>query len=40
MVQVIDIQQDEMVREMPTESMLNVVALIQDLSGVLLDERR
>ncbi len=40
MVQVIDIQQDEIVREMPPENVLNVVAQIQNLIGVLLDERR
>lgn len=40
MVQVIDIQQDEIVREMPPENVLNVVAQIQSLIGVLLDERR
>ncbi|MGM0652764.1 MAG: flagellar protein FlaG [Bacillota bacterium] len=40
MVQVVDIQQDEIVREMPPEKVLNVVAQIQDLIGVLLDERR
>ncbi len=40
MVQVVDIQQDEIVREMPPENVLNVVAQIQSLIGVLLDERR
>lgn len=40
MVQVIDIQQDEIVREMPPEKILNTVAQIQSLIGVLIDERR
>ncbi len=40
MVQVVDIQQDEIVREMPPEKVLNVVAQIQSLIGVLLDEKR
>ncbi len=40
MVQVVDIQQDEIVREIPPEQVLNVVAQIQSLIGVLLDERR
>ena len=40
MVQVVDIQQDEIVREMPPENVLNVVAQIQSLIGVLLDEKR
>ncbi len=40
MVQVVDIRHDEIVREIPPEKILNVVAQIQDLIGVLLDERR
>ncbi len=40
MVQVIDILQDEIIREIPPEKVLNVVAQIQSLIGVLLDERR
>lgn len=40
MVQVVDIQQDEIVREIPPEKVLNVVAQIQSLIGILLDERR
>lgn len=40
MVQVVDIQEDEIVREIPPEKVLNVVAQIQSLIGVLLDERR
>ena len=40
MVQVVDIRHDEIVREIPPEKVLNVVAQIQSLIGVLLDERR
>lgn len=40
MVQVVDIRRDEIVREIPPEKVLNVVAQIQSLIGVLLDERR
>jgi flagellar protein FlaG len=40
MVQVVDIRHDEIVREIPPEKILNVVAQIQSLIGVLLDERR
>jgi len=40
MVQVVDVQQDEIVREIPPEKVLNVVAQIQSLIGILLDERR
>ena len=40
MVQVVDIREDEIVREIPPEKVLNVVAQIQSLLGVLLDERR
>ena len=40
MVQVIDVRQDEIIREIPPENILNVVAQIQSLIGVLLDERR
>ena len=39
MVQVVDIRHDEIVREIPPEKVLNVVAQIQSLIGVLLDER-
>jgi len=40
MVQVVDIRHDEIVREIPPEKILNIVAQIQSLIGVLLDERR
>ena len=40
MVQVVDIREDEIVREIPPEKVLNVAAQIQGLLGVLLDERR
>ncbi len=40
MVQVVDIREDEIIRELPPEKVLNVVAQIQSLIGVLLDARR
>lgn len=40
MVQVVDVMEGEVIREMPPERVLNVVAQIQSLIGVLLDERR
>jgi flagellar protein FlaG len=40
MVQVVDTRQDEIIREIPPEKVLNVVAQIQSLIGILLDERR
>jgi flagellar protein FlaG len=40
MVQVVDVRQDEIIREIPPEKVLNVVAQIQNLLGILLDERR
>jgi len=40
MVQVVDLVDDKVIREIPPEYVLNVVAQIQDLIGVLLDERR
>ena len=40
MVQVVDIRDNEVIREMPPEKVLNMVAQIQNLIGVLLDERR
>ena len=40
MVRVVDIHEDEIVREIPPEKVLNVVAQIQSVLGVLLDERR
>jgi flagellar protein FlaG len=40
MVQVVDLVNDKVIREIPPEYVLNVVAQIQNLIGVLLDERR
>jgi len=40
MVQVIDTSTQEVIREMPPERLLNVVAQIQNLIGILLDEKR
>jgi flagellar protein FlaG len=40
MVKVVDIRNNDVIREMPPEKVLNTVAQIQELIGVLLDERR
>ncbi len=40
MVQVVDVREDEIVKEIPPEKVLNVVAQIQSLLGVLVDEKR
>ncbi|MEW5785213.1 MAG: flagellar protein FlaG [Bacillota bacterium] len=40
MVQVVDMRDNEVIREIPPEKVLNMVAQIQNLIGVLLDERR
>ncbi len=40
MVQVVDVKANEIIRELPPESILNTVAQIQSLIGVLLDARR
>jgi uncharacterized FlaG/YvyC family protein len=37
---VVDVQQDEIIREILPEKVLNVVAQIQSLIGILLDEGR
>ncbi len=37
-VQVIDVIQDEVVSEMPPEEFLDMVAKIQDMVGIILDE--
>lgn len=40
MVQVVDVKANEIIRELPPENVLNTVAQIQSLIGVLLDARR
>ncbi|NLI70043.1 MAG: flagellar protein FlaG [Firmicutes bacterium] len=40
LVQVLNVTEDEIVREIPPEQVLNLVAQIQTLIGILLDERR
>lgn len=40
MIQVLDLSEDQVIREIPPEKILNVVAQIQNLIGVLLDEKR
>ncbi len=40
MVQVVDRKENEVIREIPPEQVLNVVAQIQNMIGILLDERR
>ncbi len=39
-VQVVDIEANEIVQQIPSEDVLNVVAQIQSILGVLLDDRR
>ena len=39
-VQVVDIREDEIIQQIPSEEVLNVVAQIQTILGVLLDDRR
>ncbi len=40
LVQVVDIREDEIIQQIPSEEALNVVAQIQTILGVLLDDRR
>ena len=40
MVQVVDVAADEIIQQIPTEDVLNVVAQIQSILGMLLDDRR
>lgn len=40
MVQVVDRVEDEVVKELPPEKLLNMVAQIQNIIGVFLDTRR
>ena len=40
MVEVYDIKNDEVVKELPPEKLLNLVGQIQDLIGFFLDEQR
>ena len=40
MVQVYDREREEVIREIPPEQVLNLVAQIQNLIGIMLDERR
>lgn len=39
MVQVIDTNTDEILREIPPESRLNIIARMQEFAGILFDER-
>jgi uncharacterized FlaG/YvyC family protein len=39
MIQVIDVNTDEILREIPPESRLDIMARIQEFSGLLFDER-
>ncbi|HOJ12581.1 MAG TPA: flagellar protein FlaG [Clostridiales bacterium] len=40
MVKVIDIETEEIVREIPPEKILDLVAMIWEMTGLLVDERR
>ena len=40
MVQVFNLETDEVIKEIPPEKVLNVIAQIQNLIGILLDVRR
>lgn len=40
MIQVFDLETDEVIKEIPPEKVLNVIAQIQNLIGILLDVRR
>ncbi|EEG76535.1 flagellar protein FlaG [Dethiobacter alkaliphilus] len=40
MVQVVDTKADEIIKEMPPENLLNVVAQIQNMVGLMLDAKR
>jgi flagellar protein FlaG len=40
MVQVVDIQNNEVIKEIPPEKVLNLVGQIQEMIGLLLDEKR
>ena len=39
MVKIIDITTDEIIREIPPEKILDIVAGLWELSGLLVDER-
>ncbi|MGI5876314.1 MAG: flagellar protein FlaG [Dethiobacteria bacterium] len=40
MVQVVDLKEDEVIREIPPEKILNMVAQIQNIIGLFIDTRR
>lgn len=40
MVQIVDILEDEVIREIPPENVLDLSARVRDLSGLMLDQRR
>ncbi len=39
MVKVIDVTTDEIIREIPPEKILDLVAAIWEVSGIIVDER-
>ena len=39
MVQIYEVENEEVIKEIPPEQVLNVIAQIQELFGILLDER-
>lgn len=40
MVEVVDVKEDEVIREIPPEKILNLVGQIQEMIGFILDEKR
>ncbi len=40
MVEIIDVKKNEILKEIPPEHVLNMVAQIQDMIGLMLDEKR
>lgn len=40
MVQVVDVNENQVIKEIPPEAVLNLVARIQDMIGLLINEKR
>lgn len=40
MVQIIDVEENEIIKEIPPEKLLNLAAQIQDMIGLMLDTKR
>ena len=39
-IRVIDVETDEVIKEIPPEKILNIMASIMELAGLIVDERR